>query len=166
MSQIRKFPDPVLRKPALKVQTFDRKLIEIFEKMSKIMKTERHGIGIAAPQIGISKNMAIVDLSSRDPKTKAYWISNPKIIAKSEPIMSREGCMSVPNYMGNTKRYNRVRVRWQDFSGAYQEKDFSGIEAVCFQHEIDHLNGLLFLDRVSSLKVDMVPRSWKGRKKK
>ena len=157
-AQIRLFPDPVLRKSAAFVKQFNPALMRHLNLMVATMRAQKAGIGIAAPQIGLSQRMAVVDVSERVQGTKLHYLINPEIITMDEEIISREGCMSLPEYTGNLKRYNRIKVRWQDETGAVQESFFEGIEARCIQHEIDHLNGILFVDRVASLKTDMIPR--------
>jgi peptide deformylase len=164
MSQIiRIFPDPVLRKPAEPVTDFGKKTVELAQKMHQIMKSQTHGIGIAAPQIGVSRRMAIVDVSSRMPGAKKLVLINPEILDAKDEQPSREGCMSVPDYTGLLRRYFWIKFKWQDETGAVQQKISTGIEAVCIQHEIDHLSGMLFIDRVGSLKKDLIPRRLKGR---
>lgn len=164
MSQIiRIFPDPVLRKDADPVTDFGKKTRELAQRLHQVMKSQTHGIGIAAPQIGVSKRMAIVDVSSRVPGAQALTLINPEILDSSDEQPSREGCMSVPDYTGMLKRFFRIKVQWQDERGVLVQKVCVGIEAVCIQHELDHLCGKLFIDRVSSLKKDLIPRHFKGR---
>jgi peptide deformylase len=160
------FPDPILRAEIQKVTQFDESLSQIVRDLIDTMKSQSHGIGIAAPQIGIALKVAIVDLSSRNRESKRYILVNPKIIAKSsEMLASREGCMSLPDYTADLKRRAWVQVAWQDEKGEAHEGRFSGIEGICFQHEIDHLNGKLFLDRVACLKTDMYARQIKVKSK-
>lgn len=155
---IRIFPEPCLRKKADTVKQFDADLRFVISQMERIMKSQKHGIGLAAPQVGLSIKLAIVDVSSRVASAKKICLINPIILNESMPKVSREGCMSVPDYSAIVKRYENIRVRWQDEKGAFHEGEFTGIEAVCIQHEIDHLNGLLIIDRVTSLKRDLIPR--------
>lgn len=162
-SLIRVFPDPVLRKTAERVSKFDKKNEDLVQKLIQIMKSQAHGIGIAAPQIGVLKQIAVVDVSARVPGSECLVLINPVILDADDVRPSREGCMSVPEYTGLLNRYFRVKLRWMDLNGQTKEKMSTGIEAVCIQHEIDHLNGMLFLDRVGSLKTDMIPRHLKGR---
>jgi peptide deformylase len=163
MSLIRIFPDPVLRKPAETVMEFGKKTQDLALKLRETMKSQTHGIGIAAPQIGVSKRMAIVDVSSRVPGARPLLLINPEILDARDEQPSREGCMSVPDYTGMIKRFFWVKIKWQDESGVYLQKVSTGIEAVCIQHELDHLSGMLFIDRVSSLKKDLIPRHFKAR---
>ena len=122
------------------------------------MKAQRHGIGIAAPQIGVSKQVALVDVSPRIPEAQEIILINPKVLETRGKKSSREGCMSIPDYTGRIKRYNWVHVSWQNERGEYRQKVAEGIEAVCIQHEIDHLNGQLFIDRIVSLQRDLIRR--------
>jgi len=159
------FPDPVLRKKTKSVRVFDKNLVHTIDLLDQTMRSHPHGIGIAAPQIGKSICVAIVNVSARIPEAARLVLVNPEILEKREERISREGCMSLPNYTGNLKRYDWVRTRWQDEGGVLHEKISTGIEAVCIQHEVDHLNGVLFLDHISSLKRDMIPRPRKRSKK-
>ncbi len=161
--EIRVFPDPVLRKPAETITDFGKKTRDLAQKLHQIMKSQKHGIGIAAPQIGISKRMAIVDVSSRVPGAQALILINPEILDARDEQPSREGCMSVPDYTGLLKRFGWIKLSWQDEQGVFREKICTGIEAICVQHELDHLRGVLFLDHIGSLKKDLIPRSLKGR---
>ncbi len=157
-AKIRLFPDAVLRQSAQKVRVFDQNLAKTVEILIETMEAQPSGIGIAAPQIGISRQIAIVDVSARVKGAKKLVLINPEVLETAEPKLSREGCMSLPEYTANLKRYDWVKIRWQNEWGEVCEKEASGIEAVCIQHEIDHLNGMMFIDRVASLKTDMMPR--------
>ncbi len=155
---IRLFPEPVLRKKADPVKVFDANLANLIKTLESVMRQQPHGIGIAAPQIGVSKQVALVDVSPRVPGSEMIQLINPVILELKEERASREGCMSLPDYTANIKRYDWVRFSWQDMQGKRREKISTGIEAVCVQHEIDHLDGHLFIDHVASLKRDMIPR--------
>ena len=156
---IRTFPDPVLRKKTQTVIAFDRSLLRLVATLVHVMKSQPHGIGIAAPQIGISKAVAIVDVSKRDPKAERLILVNPLILEKKEPETRKEGCMSLPDYTAFLKRHRWVRVRFQNERGEFRELTSTGIEAICIEHEVDHLNGVLFIDHVTCLKTDLFPRS-------
>ena len=158
-ASIRIFPNPILRKKTQTVTAFDRSLLKLVAMLIRVMKSQPHGIGIAAPQIGISKAVAVVDVSKRGPKAERLILINPVILEKREPEARKEGCMSLPDYTAFLKRYRWVRFRWQNERGEFREKISTGIEAVCVEHEVDHLNGVLFIDRVTCLKTDLVPRS-------
>ena len=158
-ASIRTFPDPILRKRTHPVAVFDRSLLKLVAALVRVMKSQTHGIGIAAPQIGVAKAVAIVDVSGRDPKAKRLILINPVILEKKDPEARKEGCMSFPDYTAFLKRHRWVRFRWQDERGEFHEKISTGIEAVCVEHEVDHLSGILFIDHVTCLKTDLFPRS-------
>ena len=129
------------------------------------MRSQASGIGIAAPQVGVSLRLALVDVSARVPGAKRLVLANPRIFERRDEKISREGCMSLPDYTGNLTRYDRIRIAWQDEAGKAHEGQFTGIEAVCIQHEVDHLEGRLFLDHISFLNRDLIPRHLSSRKK-
>ncbi len=157
---IKLFPDPVLRKPAKAVRDVrDPVVKKTIRAMEYVMRHQRHGIGIAAPQIGVSLQIALVDVSRRVAGARPLVLINPEILSFESEIASREGCMSLPDYVGNLKRYERIKIKWFGLeTGVVQVGDRSGIEAVCIQHEIDHLKGALFIDRIGCLKRDLIPR--------
>lgn len=157
-ARLRTFPDPILRKKTLTVLSFDRSLLKLVAALVRVMKSQPYGIGIAAPQIGVAKAVAVVDVSRRDPKAERLILVNPVILEKKEPEARKEGCMSLPDYTAFLKRHRWVRLRWQNERGEFLEKISTGIEAICVEHEVDHLNGVLFIDRVTCLKTDLFPR--------
>jgi len=156
--RIRLFPDSVLRKASEPVSKIDKSIEVLVEHLIETMRHQPGGVGIAAPQIGALKQIAIVDVSSKVQGAHLIVLINPVILERDELVVFREGCMSLPDYTANVKRANRIRVRWQDLSLKRQELVTSGLEARCIQHEIDHLNGMLFVDRVTSLKSDVFRR--------
>ncbi|MFH1208746.1 MAG: peptide deformylase [Candidatus Omnitrophota bacterium] len=155
---LRTFPDPILRKKTQAVAVFDRTLLKLVATLVRVMKSQPYGIGIAAPQIGVAKAVAIVDVSKRDPKTKRLVLINPVILEKKNQEIRKEGCMSFPDYTAFLRRHKWVRFRWQNERGEFHEKISTGIEAVCVEHEVDHLEGVLFIDHVTCLKTDLFPR--------
>lgn len=157
---LRTFPDPILRKKTQPVTAFDRSLLKLVAAMVRAIKSQPHGIGIAAPQIGVSKAVAIVDVSRREPGAKRLILVNPVILEKREPETRKEGCMSFPDYTAFLTRHRWVRFRWQNERGEFCEKTSIGIEAICVEHEVDHLSGVLFIDHVTCLKTDLFPRSY------
>ena len=163
-SKIHLFPDPILRKKSETIKQFGAVLRPTLKNLAQAMDGKPHAIGIAAPQIGIPRRIAIVDVSARVPGAGRILLINPEILDAREERLSREGCMSLPDYTAHLKRNHWVRFAWQDENGVWQEKISTGIEAVCVQHELDHLNGVLFIDRVVSLKTDMFPRRAQGTK--
>lgn len=164
LARICLFPEPVLRKKCKPVQLFDQNLKKTVETMLNTMKAQVMGIGIAAPQIGIDQRIVIVDVSARVPGAVCRIMINPQILTQSGEKISHEGCMSLPDYTGYLTRFDHVEVEYTDEEGRFVQCKASGIEAVCIQHELDHLEGKLFIDRVTSLKADMIPRSTKRRK--
>ena len=121
-----------------------------------------HSVGVAAPQIGICRRVAVIDVSKsklgRDRNHGLLVMINPEILQESGYETIREGCMSVPDYIGNVSRAENIVVQFLDREGKERVINASGFEAVAIQHELDHLDGLLFLDRVSSLKTDVFRR--------
>lgn len=159
---IRLFPDPILRRPSEPADRKNRRTQALIKDLTETLDKQPAGIGIAAPQVGEAQRVIVVDVSPRDPSKARQIMLNPRILRQEGEVLSREGCMSLPDYTANVKRAERVLIQWVDEKGARHEKWTEGIEAVCLQHEIDHLNGVLFIDRVASLKTDLFPR----RKKK
>ena len=157
-ASLRIFPDPILRGKARPVTKIDAGVLRTIRLLEVTMRHQPHGIGIAAPQIGVSKRIAVVDVSERVAGAGRMTLINPIIVKAWEERPSREGCMSLPDYTAVIKRYHRVLVKWIDEAGKTREKLCEGIEAVCLQHEIDHLDGTLYIDHVISLKRDMIPR--------
>ena len=155
---IRRFPDPVLRKISEPVKSVDRKIRSFIEHLIETMKSQPGGIGIAASQVGVLKQIAIVDVSPKVTGAKMLVLINPVVTLLAKEGLFREGCMSLPDYTANVKRSEQIKVEWQDMNLRKQEAIASGLEARCIQHEIDHLNGHLFLDRVGSLKSDVFRR--------
>lgn len=127
-------------------------------RLIKIMRLQPGGIGIAAPQIGILKRIAIVDVSSKVSEAKLHILINPEIMKLDKEVILREGCMSLPDYTANVRRFDKVIVKWQDLAAKTVIYQATGLEARCIQHEIDHLNGVLFVDRVASLNSDIFRR--------
>jgi len=158
------FPDSRLRQKAQKIASFGPNLRGLVDRMVQIMNQQKHGIGLAAPQIGILRQIAVVDVSARVSGAKLHILVNPVVLESKNEVLSHEGCMSLPEYTAPLKRHNRIKVEYWNENGQRMRKWTEGIEAICMQHEIDHLNGILFLDRVVSLKTDMIPRHLKRRK--
>ena len=155
---IRLFPDPILRKPSKPARWHEPRLERFFKDLIETLRAQPGGIGIAAPQVGEGVRAIVVDVSPRDPSKRMELMINPILCRLEGEILSREGCMSLPDYTANVVRAERVWVEWVDLKGRKHRKATSGIEAICLQHEIDHLNGFLFIDRVMSLKTDVFPR--------
>jgi peptide deformylase len=152
-----KFGNPVLEKPSETVAVFDEELKKLIEDMFESMY-EARGVGLAAPQIGIGRRIAVVDVSFKeDPKAKLVLV-NPVIIHTEGKHTQSEGCLSVPDFRENVTRPLKVTIRAQDVHGKFFEKTGEELLARAFQHETDHLNGKLYLSHLSALKRDLIKR--------
>lgn len=157
-------PDPVLRQISKPVETFDDELKTLVADMFETMY-DAPGIGLAAVQVGVPIRLLVIDLQEpadpegpesrpvRDPKV----FINPEILWHSDhDVPYTEGCLSVPEQYAEVMRPDKIRARWRDVEGNSFEEEIEGLLAVCLQHEMDHLNGVLFIDHLSRLKRDMV----------
>jgi peptide deformylase len=152
--KIVKYPDPVLSRPGEPVTEFDAELHKLIADMFETTYAEQ-GIGLAAPQVGVSKRLTTIDLSmGKDPKDKLVLI-NPEIIFRDGKQYEEEGCLSFPDIREKVSRAAKVRIRAQDERGKWFEMDGEDLLARCFQHEIDHVDGMLFIFRMSALKRDL-----------
>ena len=151
-------PHPVLRRRARPVRPEDAALLRtLLPQMFEAMYAAP-GIGLAAPQVGHELRCAVVDIHENDVR-RPITLINPEIIRVSDQLVAREeGCLSLPNQYAEVVRPDAVRVRFQDLDGRQQELDADGLLATCLQHEIDHLDGVLFVDHLSSLKRNMIMR--------
>src|SRR5438270_13890998 len=157
-------PDPVLRQISKPVETFDSTLKTLVADMFETMY-EAPGIGLAAVQVGVPIRLLVIDLQEpedrEDPESKPVRdprvFINPEILWHSDSeVPYTEGCRSVPEQYAEVMRPDRIRARWQDEKGKSYEEEIDGLPAVCLQHEMDHLEGVLFIDHLSRLKRDMV----------
>jgi peptide deformylase len=152
-----KFPDHILQRPAEPVIAFDDDLRQLVDDMFESMYLA-HGIGLAAPQIGIPKRLTVIDLSfQKNPEDKIALI-NPEVVTKEGKIYEEEGCLSLPDIREKVARAAKVKIRAQDLDGNWFEREADDLLARAFQHEIDHLDGILFIFRISALKRDFVLR--------
>lgn len=152
-----KYGNPVLEKPAEKVTVFDEELKKLIEDMFESMYAAR-GVGLAAPQIGVSRRIAVVDITFKeDPNAKLVLI-NPEVIHKEGRHAQSEGCLSIPDFRENVSRAKVATVRAQDVTGKLFEKTGEDLLARAFQHETDHLNGKLYISHISALKRDLIKR--------
>jgi peptide deformylase len=155
--EIVKYPDPVLSKPAAPVTNFDAALKKLVAEMFASMYAAQ-GIGLAAPQIGQSKRLTVIDVSfQKNPEEKIVLI-NPEIIDQEGKQFEEEGCLSLPDIREKVHRAARVTVRAQNERGEWFDREGDELLARAFQHEIDHLNGVLFIDRISRLKRELALR--------
>ena len=151
LREIFTYPDPVLRKKAKPVTEFDEKLQQLVKDMAQTMY-DAPGIGLAAPQIGVSKQVVVMDLSSEEEDNQLMVLINPEILSGEGSQTDEEGCLSVVDLKAKVKRFSNIVVRAQDLEGNTNEFEADEWFARVIQHEVDHLNGVLFIDRISSLK--------------
>ena len=152
-----KFPDPVLEKVAEPVTLFDDTLKKLVDDMFESMYAAE-GIGLAAPQINISRRITIIDLSFQKRPEEKIVLINPEVVAVEGRQHEEEGCLSLPDIREKVTRAAWVKVRAQDATGKHFEVEGTELLARAFQHEIDHLNGILFISKISRLKRDLVSR--------
>lgn len=145
-------PDQRLRSPVADITQFDLPLKTLIADMIATMY-HHNGIGLAAPQIGLALNLAVIDVSTS--RQEAFCIINPSIIERGDVKLLHEGCLSVPGYFAKAPRAQHVTVRAQDENASWHEIQATGLLAHCLQHEIDHLQGRLFVDYLSPLKQKM-----------
>jgi peptide deformylase len=158
-------PEPILRQRAKPVERVDDELRRLMDDMLATMY-DAPGIGLAAPQIGISRRLIVMDPAKDEaPKTPLVMV-NPEILDRSAELrLHEEGCLSIPDFTAEIERPARTRVSYLDPQGKPQERELEGIWSTLVQHEIDHLNGLLFIDYLSRLKRDMVMRKFTKQKR-
>jgi peptide deformylase len=159
--KIYEYPDPVLRKRTDTITTFDETLAKLVEDMAETMYNAP-GIGLAAPQIGQSIKLIVVDITMTIDDEKDYMVMvNPVIVGHEGSQLDEEGCLSVPELTANVNRYKGITVSYQDIEGHTKELSAEDRFSVVLQHEIDHLNGVLFLDHLSSLKRNLYKKKVK-----
>lgn len=152
-----KYPEPVLETPASNVTDFGPELEKLVADMFASMYHAR-GVGLAAPQIGISKRLTVIDCSIEGDDPQKHVLINPEIIHREGRVTQQEGCLSLPDIREKVTRSKKVRVRAQNTHGEWVELEGQDLLARAFQHEIDHLNGILFIQHVSTLKRDLIKR--------
>ena len=152
-------PDPRLKKEAEKVHDLDDGLLALADDMLETMY-DAPGIGLAAPQVGVLQRLIVLDcIKDESEPPQPMVMFNPEVLtASDETNVYEEVCLSIPEQYAEVTRPAAVRVRWVDRSGEEQEQDFEGLWATCVQHEIDHLNGKLFIDYLSPMKRQMMTR--------
>ncbi|MER8592640.1 peptide deformylase [Mesorhizobium sp. M1182] len=154
-------PDPVLRQVSKPVERVDGDLRKLAGDMLDTMY-DAPGIGLAAIQVGEPLRMLVIDLAKEDETPAPHVFINPEILESSDQrSVYEEGCLSIPDYYAEVERPAAVRVKFLDRDGKLQEIEAEGLMATCLQHEIDHLNGVLFIDYISKLKRDMVVKKFK-----
>ncbi len=152
-----KFGNPVLEKSAEPVAVFDDTLKKLIEDMFESMYAA-HGVGLAAPQIGISKRLAVIDITFKEDPNAKLVLANPEIIHAEGRVTQNEGCLSIPEFREPVTRARKVTIRAQDVNGKWFEKTGEELLARALLHETDHLNGKLYISHVSALKRDLIKR--------
>ena len=159
---ILKYPHPVLKKVCNRVERIDQSIVDLVQDLLDTMRAGPGSVGVAAPQIGVTLRVCVVDVSKnrlgKENNHGLLCMINPEITARSGLAVMREGCMSVPDYTGDVDRATEITVRFDEPDGSQREINASGFEAVALQHEMDHLDGVLFLDRVFSIKTGLFRR--------
>ncbi len=149
-------PDPILREKSVSLEKVDDELRALLDDMLETMYAAP-GIGLAAVQIGILKRLIVIDISKDQEKKSPLFLINPEIIFKSKKTsIHEEGCLSLPGHFAEIERPAECQVKFIDYNGKKKELQANGLLATCIQHEIDHLNGILFIDYLSKLKKDMI----------
>jgi peptide deformylase len=153
LREVLQFPDPRLKRKSVPVREISEEIRALARDMIEVMYDEP-GIGLAAPQVGEAVRLVVMDTSWNEEggEKNPQVMVNPEIVLRDGTLTWTEGCLSVPDFQAEVERSARVVVRYTDLDGKACEEDVSELRAVCFQHEIDHLDGILFIDRISRLK--------------
>ena len=158
-------PDPRLKEPCVSVERVTPEIVAFMDDMLETMY-DAPGIGLAAPQVGRLLRIIVVDVSKDPDNPQPYQMVNPEVVWTSEETFEyEEGCLSLPEHYAEVTRPAKVRVRYRDRAGVEQEVEAQGLLAVCLQHEIDHLEGTLFVDHISKLKRNVILRKLQKTKK-
>jgi peptide deformylase len=151
-------PDPRLKVKAKAVDKVDAEICQLMDDMLETMY-DANGIGLAAPQVGVQKRVLVMDITKDDEEPNPILMANPEIVwASEDEELREEGCLSLPDQFADVVRPRAVRVRYLDHQNEVRELDADGLVAVCVQHEMDHLEGTLFVDHISLLKRNMILR--------
>ncbi len=158
-------PNPILRKKSEPLEQVNNDTRKLIDDMLQTMYAAP-GIGLAAVQVGILKRVIVVDVSKKEDEKKPISLINPEIIYKSkETSLFEEGCLSLPGYFAEIERPAKCKIKYVDYDGKKAELETEGLLSTCIQHEIDHLNGILFIDYLSKLKKDMIIKKLNKQKK-
>jgi peptide deformylase len=156
------FPDPILKRKSAPVTVINDEVRQIAADMAETMY-HAPGIGLAAPQIGLSLRLVVIDIAPGDSPPELITAINPLIIHADGEAYEEEGCLSVPNFSANVRRHEKIVVKGLDLEGKEQIWRAEGLLSIAFQHEIDHLDGILFIDRLTPLKREMYLKKLKRR---
>lgn len=159
-------PDPILKRCAERIDHVDTATRQLMDDMLETMHAA-NGIGLAAPQVGVLKRIIVVDVTApQEQAAHPYRMANPEIVWRSEDVVAgEEGCLSLPDQFGEVVRAEKIRVRYLDHENEIRELEAEGLLARCIQHEIDHLEGTLFVDHLSALKRNIILRKLSKTKK-
>ena len=150
------YPHPVLKQKTEKVEKVDKEVKKLLDDMLETMYAS-NGCGLAAPQIGVSKRIVVIDIAHEDEEPNPIYMVNPEIIWKSEEkVCGEEGCLSVPGQRAEVERFVSVKIKYLDYNGKEQELLAEDFFAIAAQHELDHLDGILYIDHLSRLKRQML----------
>ena len=151
-------PDARLKITAIAVERVDSKVRALMDDMVETMHSA-NGIGLAAPQVGEGRRVIVVDVSAEDEEPNAIRMANPELLWVSDDAgVHEEGCLSLPEYYAEVDRPDAIKMRYLDYDSKIQELETEGVLSTCIQHELDHLDGILFVDHLSSLKRNMILR--------
>jgi len=153
------YPEPLLKQVSKPVTEFDAELKQLADDMVETMY-DAPGVGLAAPQVAVLKRLIVMDCSGKEEPADLIVAVNPEIIEKEGASCEEEGCLSVPGYYAMVNRFNKVTMKYQDVEGNTHQRSAEGLLAVAMQHEIDHLQGILFVDRLSPLKKSIFRKKY------
>ncbi len=156
--KIYKYPHIILREMCKPIESIEASTRQLIDDMTSTMYDCNGAVGLAAPQVGHPVRMVLIDVTAKTTQSELRVMINPEITKQSRNKLVREGCLSFPDYLANTKRGTRVTVRYMDEHGKTIEAEVRDLEAIAVQHELDHLDGVLMIDRVNSLKTDLIRR--------
>ena len=162
--EILQFPNPILKQKSRSVQKIDPTILKLVEDLAETMYSAP-GVGLAAPQVGCSLRLAVIDVTRTDQPKNLLVLINPEIVAAEGECSWEEGCLSVPECSEEVKRNNKVVVRYQNLRGETAEIIGEDLLAIALQHEIDHLDGILFVDRLSPLKRRLLKKRFQKKDK-
>lgn len=158
--EIKKYPEKILKQTAQPITSINSSIQRLIDNMIETMYAAP-GVGLAAPQVGVSKRLAVIDISVKDSKLPLLVLINPEILKKEGNIEFEEGCLSIPEYTTKISRAERIFAKALDRMGNKIEIEAEGLLAIALQHEIDHLNGVLLIDRISTIKREFFKKRYK-----
>ncbi|BDV44742.1 peptide deformylase [Geotalea uraniireducens] len=154
------YPDPILKRKSAPVAIISDAIKELVRDMAETMY-EAQGVGLAAPQVGVNQRLVVIDVSQRDDRPELIVAINPLIVHAEGDSYEEEGCLSIPKYAANVHRHAQVVVRALNLAGEEITYHADGLLAIAFQHEIDHLDGILFVDHLSPLKKEIFKKKYR-----